>query len=254
MKSLSKSNEALRCALCEEKKSLCDSHILPEFVYRPLYDRKHTAVKIDIEKGKREKTQKGFSEWMLCIECEGLFSKWEDYFAKVWFHEKYQLRPKRLEEKLITIKGFDYKKFKLFHLSLIWRAAVSKKREFKAVRIGPHEDKIRKMLLTENPGEPEDYQFTCLAVKDPKTLGFHDGLLRTFEASKLDGHHVYHVLFGGTFWAYWISNHTFDRLVPPCLDKNGTLLIAVQNLKDNLSILDLAEHMKRNSLFTDTKT
>ncbi len=245
MKSRSKPNETKQCPLCGEYKLLCDSHILPEFIYRPAYDHTHTAVKIDINKNKLGKTQKGFSEWMLCTECEGLLNKWETYFASVWFHEDHRLRPHKLEEDLIFIRGLDYKKFKLFHLSLIWRAGVSKRSEFDAVRLGPHAEKIHIMLCDENPGEPEDYQFTCLALKDPKTLGFCDSLIRGFEASKLYGHRVYYVVFGGAIWAYWVSSHILNRQVPPCFQKDGTLIIAVQDWDKNLLIKDIAKYMKK---------
>jgi hypothetical protein len=245
IKSYSKPNEKMRCSLCGEYKLLCDSHILSEFVYGPVYDQSHIAVKIDINKNKLGKTQKGFSERMLCVECEGLFNKWEAYFARVWFHRDHRLRPYKIDENLIFIRGLDYKKFKLFHLSLIWRAGVSKRSEFDAVTLGPHAEKIRIMLLDENPGEPEDYQFTCLALRDPKTLGFCDSLIRAFEASKLYGHRVYSILFGGVMWAYWVSSHTLNRPVPPCFRKDGTLVIAVQDWDKNLSIQDLAKHVKK---------
>lgn len=250
MKLHSKPNEPKQCPLCGEYKLLCDSHILPEFVYRPTYNQTHSAVKVDIIKNKFGKTQKGFSEWMLCTKCEKLLNKWETYFANVWFHKDHRLRPLKLEEDLIFIKGLDYKKFKLFHLSIIWRAGVSKRSEFDAVRIGPHAEKIRIMLCDENPGEPEDYQFACLALKNPKTSGFFDSLIRSFEASKLDGHWIYSVLFGGVMWAYWVSSHTFNRKVPPCFQKDGTLVIAVQDWDKNLSIQDLAKHVKKNMLIT----
>ena len=97
--------------------------------------------------------------------------------------------------------------------------------------------------FNENPGEPEDYQFTCLALKDPKTLGFCDSLIRAFEVSKLDGHRVYSVLFGGVMWAHWVSSHTLNRQVPPCFQKDGTLIIAVQDWDKNFSIQDLAKHV-----------
>jgi len=243
-KSYSKPNKAKPCSLCLEYKSLCDSHILPEFLFRPAYDLSHTAVRFDIDKNKLGKTQKGFSEKLLCSKCEEKLNRWETYFSRIWFHKDHRLRPRKPEDNLIFIKGLDYKKFKLFHLSLIWRAGVSKRREFDAVRIGPHAEKIRIMLRDENPGEPEDYQFTCLALRDPKTLGFYDSLLRAFEASKLDGHRVYSAFFGGVMWAYWVSSHMFNRRVPPCLQKDGTLTIAVKDWSKNMSIQDLAKHVK----------
>jgi len=32
------------CRLCQKEKPLVQSHVIPEFLYRPLYDEKHRAV------------------------------------------------------------------------------------------------------------------------------------------------------------------------------------------------------------------
>jgi hypothetical protein len=37
--------------------------------------------------------------------------------------------------RLLTIRGIDYRKFKLFHLSIIWRAGISSLRPFRGVRL-----------------------------------------------------------------------------------------------------------------------
>jgi len=233
------------CYLCHEYKSLCDSHILPEFVYRPTYDQKHTAIKIDIDNKRLGKTQKGFYEKLLCSKCEGKINKWETYFSRIWFNKEQSLRPKRPKDDLVIIEGVDYKKFKLFHLSLIWRAGISKRREFNAVRLGPHEEKIRRMLLEENPGEPMDYQFICWGLRDTKTMEFADKLVRAFESSRLKGHWVYTLIFGGVMWSYWVSSHFWDRQVPPGLSKDGKLVIAVQDWNKNPSIQELSKYVKK---------
>ena len=100
------------------------------------------------------------------------------------------------------------------------------------------------MLREENPGKPEDYQFMCIALRDPRTMEFCDSLMRAFEASKLDGHWIYSVIFGGVKWAYWVSSHTLNRQVPPCFRKDGTLILAVQDWDKDSSILDLSKHVK----------
>jgi hypothetical protein len=50
------------------------------------------------------------------------------------------------------INGLDYAMFKLFHLSVLWRAGVSTREEFRNVKLGSHEDVIRQMLLRDDPG------------------------------------------------------------------------------------------------------
>lgn len=233
------------CSLCLRYKPLCDSHILPEFLYRPAYNHKHTAIKVDVEKNKKGKTQKGITELMLCKGCEKILNEWETYFARVWFHKEQRIRPIKIpSQKIINIQGLDYKKFKLFHLSILWRAGVSKRKEFEAVRLGNHAEKLREMLVEENPGEPEDYQFISLALRDPKTSEFCNFFLRGFESSKLIGHHIYSVIFGGVIWAYKVSSHRFNRQIPICFIKNGTLTMAVQDWDKNPSVLDLASKVR----------
>ena len=69
------------CKLCKkETTKLCDSHIIPEFFYKPIYDEPHrySVLSTDIDEKNRYK-QKGFKEYMLCEKCETKISKCEKY-------------------------------------------------------------------------------------------------------------------------------------------------------------------------------
>ena len=232
-----------KCKLCGSQGTLRDSHILPEFVYRPSYDSNHTAVLLDIERQKRGKTQKGFTERLLCAGCESLFSGWETYFAKVWFHSTKRLRPASLSADLVTIRGLDYVRFKLFHLSLIWRAGVSTRNEFKNVKLGAQEAKLRIRLLAQEPGGPDDYPFFGLALRDPTTGGFQDKILKAPDATRINGHRVYTLVFGGVLWHYWVSGHTVGRIVPAKFSPSGELILAVQNWMENVFVRDMASKL-----------
>ncbi|MGH7655204.1 MAG: hypothetical protein ACREN6_11130 [Gemmatimonadaceae bacterium] len=136
------------CRLCGEPAILRDSHIVPEFVYRPSYDATHTAVVLDLQADEKAKLQKGFRERMLCDACEGLFSKWEGYFARIWFDRTKGIRPRLIAaDELITVGGIDYAQFKLFHMSIVWRLGVSTRREFDTVRLGTREKALRRSGL-----------------------------------------------------------------------------------------------------------
>jgi hypothetical protein len=52
-------NHLGKCRLCQNERELCFSHIIPEFMYLPTYDKNHRAVKIP--KGKNKYEQKGLS-------------------------------------------------------------------------------------------------------------------------------------------------------------------------------------------------
>src|ERR1044071_6986550 len=195
------------CILCAGPGPLRDSHILPEFVYRPSYDKTHTAVELDTRKGRRRKRQKGFTERLLCAACEGKFSFWETYFASVWLNPKKTHRPTKLSTDLVQIKDLHYAQFKLFHLSVIWRAGISKHPMFSNVRLGGQAQKLRTRLLDSDPGAPDDYPFFAIALRDPKTRGFQDQIIFGPEAARVNGHWVHTFIFGGVQWHYYTSGH-----------------------------------------------
>ena len=242
-----KDNKVLgNCRLCHQLRPLQDSHILPECVFRPAYDITHTAIQIDIDQSKKFKQQKGFWERLLCKECEGIFNKWETYFCRIWFHPTQRLRPLLLENNIVTIPGIQYTIFKLFHLSIIWRAGICSRPEFKNVRLGTQEEKIRKRLLANDPGDPDDYTMFGIAIRETETKNFQDKLLRAPEASRYHGHYVYNILFGGVFWYYWISSHRGGRIPINCIGRDGILTLAVQDWNENWSIQDLAKSIQKN--------
>jgi len=52
----------------------------------------------------------------------------------------------------LIIGKLNYKMFKLWQMSLLWRCGASRRAEFKATRLGPHAEVLRTMLLEERPG------------------------------------------------------------------------------------------------------
>src|SRR5665647_1213204 len=103
----------MRCALCLKEDELRESHILPEFLYEPLYDHKHRLQVLSTAQDKANSLmQKGLKEQLLCDTCEQKLSIWEGYARKVIRGEL----PLTMtgERSLIYIEGLDYKSFKLF--------------------------------------------------------------------------------------------------------------------------------------------
>lgn len=80
-KSLKSSLNLTVCALCEQKKRLHRSHIIPQFVFDWLKETSadgHIRGAYEINK----RAQDGLKPELLCGDCEGLFSKWEKQFAE----------------------------------------------------------------------------------------------------------------------------------------------------------------------------
>lgn len=118
----------MKCSLCIEEKELRNSHIIPEFFYKPLYDEKHrfNAIPLNSEQNKHFK-QKGLREQLLCEECELQLSQYEDHVRRVYYGGTgiYITNGNP-----IKIEGIAYNKFKLFQLSLLWKSFCFKTRFF----------------------------------------------------------------------------------------------------------------------------
>lgn len=234
------------CALCGNTASLRNSHILPEFVYRPSYDEKHIAVFLDAHRGRRGKRQKGLTQYLLCAACEGKFSRWETYFANVWLNKGKALRPTMLPApppKVIQIPNLDYAQFKLFHLSVVWRAGVSSLPTFDNVQLGAQERKLRSRLLQSDPGKPTEYPFFAIALREPRTGGFQDQLVTGPKGARVKGHWVYTFIFGGVQWHYYVSSHESDRIVPVYFGLDGFLTLAVQDWTESPFVRDMGADM-----------
>jgi hypothetical protein len=65
------------CRLCGKPSPLQRSHIIPEFLYRPLYDEKHRISVVKVGSDRIGYLQKGFTEALLCFGCEQKLALYE---------------------------------------------------------------------------------------------------------------------------------------------------------------------------------
>src|SRR3989304_4401196 len=105
----------MECKLCQKKKSLRKSHIIPEFFYRPGYDEKGRLFVVRQGISEDRYIQKGIREYLLCSECEHFLNdNYEKYFHEFWYEKKNM--PKEAVSNIYKVRGLDYAKAKLFLL------------------------------------------------------------------------------------------------------------------------------------------
>lgn len=73
------------CALCNTKTTLKESHIIPKFVTEWIKKTGATGFLRKSENGFKRREQDGFKKYLLCENCEGLFSKSEKRFSETIF-------------------------------------------------------------------------------------------------------------------------------------------------------------------------
>jgi hypothetical protein len=151
--------------------------------------------------------QDAFFEDLLCDECEVLFQKWEDHAARAINQRKvFDFQP-TVARQLVKVVGFDYAKMKLFLLSILWRMGAAEDHVFSSVELGPHLDRIGRMLLASDPGAVTDYGCSVIVVH---MEGERIPLTRPADSVmfKTQNLRMYRVLVDGLLFAWIVGSKT----------------------------------------------
>lgn len=138
-------------------------------MYKGLFDEKHFIAPLDLIEFKKKKLlPNGFYDSnILCEGCDNkIIGNLESYSSIVIWGGKgnvdsyptYENKINQLNQKFLYLTNVDYSKFKLFLLSIIWRASISRQKFFDSVSLGEkHENRIAKMIFENTPCESDDY-------------------------------------------------------------------------------------------------
>jgi len=133
-------------------------------MYQDLFDEKHRYHEVQVNNTyplKSKTRQSGVYEPdILCRNCDNKKLGNLETYASQALHGGIELTIENgaiNSSKYIRIAGLDYSKFKLFLLSIWWRASISSLPVFQDVDLREHEEIIRNKLLAEEPGSAEEY-------------------------------------------------------------------------------------------------
>ncbi len=183
-------NNIKKCALCKQERKLCKSHIIPKFYFDWLKKTSATGyLRSAHEPNKRQ--QDGLKEYLLCADCENIFSKFEKYFADTFF---YPYLNDYVDEILIdngSCEPIQYdENLRRFALSIQWRhLSVSRVNTLQLYQknttlIENIKENWRKYLLNVSSIEPHGETYMIL-LSNPKNMKILDApyqngyLLRT---------------------------------------------------------------------------
>lgn len=104
--------------------------------------------------------QKGIWEYMLCEDCEHCIGEYENYAARL-----YNIGPGldcERQHDILVFTGIEYRSFKLFLLSLLWRLAVTTK-ELQGLKLSVADcERLRQMVLAGEPGT--SFEFPAVVI------------------------------------------------------------------------------------------
>jgi hypothetical protein len=202
-----------------------------------MYDEKHRFHVLSTKQTQKNLLfQKGIREKLLCDDCEQLISKWEHY-ASLVLNGGAPIAFKQ-EGALCHLSEIEYSPFRLFQLSILWRASVSSVDFFRKVALGKHEEKLRKLLISGDSGLAWQYGCVmCALICDNALL---TDLMIQPDRIKLHGCTAYRFIFGGFMWIFLVSNHiSANPLQSALLSPAGTMTI----LKRNIESVQYIEHL-----------
>lgn len=153
-----------KCKLCLKDTRLCKSHIIPEF----MFEKNNILVSDTIPYPMRRKT--GIYDTILCGDCEAYLNKEFENDAKIMLFDKprdrvyfdshnscYRLKNKN-----------DYYIIDKFFISVLWRASVSSKAEFKKINLGCYEQIARQAILEKGFNFAKFFTITLVELYDLK--------------------------------------------------------------------------------------
>jgi len=242
------------CKLCGEYKDLCSkSHILPKFCYKYLKEKDNSFIffRYPAHKPVDNKFSIEYESGILCLDCENKrLGSLDDYGSKIinndGFNDKLSFSLKETpENKFLVISNsfYEYKKFKLFLLSILWRAGISSRKMFAEVKLDSNiEIDLREMILNDNPGK--EYEYPCGILLPPmetlfkKAENFNPhiaGFVISPVTTQINGVSAYQFIIMGTQYIFYINKEPRIDLFISTQYKE--LLMLVNEKKDHAHLI-----------------
>lgn len=133
------------CKLCHLETTLRDSHIIPKAFFKKVKLGIPQLARIDTTPNKPVRTDNAdWSEYLLCDNCEKFLERNYEtsQIIRLRAYKENIKSPDRL-----TLVNFEYHRFYLFWLSIIWRASVSTMPEFEPVKLDSQIEEACRILI-----------------------------------------------------------------------------------------------------------
>jgi hypothetical protein len=234
------------CKLCLEYRPLVRSHILPDSFNRDLRGDATTPPQIiSNNPNNHPKRLPGghYDENLVCHECEQRFGPPDDYAAEIFLdrfrNDGYALTlPSTGEVMAYQYSGVDYARLKMFAITLLWRASATSLPFFARVTTGPHQERLRQLILANDPGDAKE--FSTFIVRWVSRPG-HEAIAQTQISpylAKLEGINEVKFLFAGAIMHVKVDKRPYRRPFPDFIIRpDSPLVVVARELEGSKDIL-----------------
>ena len=158
----------MRCKFCHNNvPRLVNAHVIPRSFFKVTRGTGKHSILIGVDERKLDKKfkQAGLSDKsILCEQCERLFTPYDKHGFEAVI-EMLDSKQIYCDEEgnpcAYVAEKANYELFKLFALSVLWRASVSSIEFYESIKLGTHEERIKTMLVDKNSGSEHDYPVAC---------------------------------------------------------------------------------------------
>jgi hypothetical protein len=161
------------CQLCKKEKELIGrSHIWPSFMYNNMKDEKGRLYVINSEDPTRHHTVQSGSHQggIFCSECDNVrLGQLERYASNNLYRkdfvdgDEFKIFSVPNGVEIIRCEKLEYNQFKLFLLSLLWRASISTETVFENFKLSAAEEEFLRQSIYES-AVVDEMAFPCVMI------------------------------------------------------------------------------------------
>lgn len=218
-------------------------------MYVNCYDSNHSYMEFNAGEGKYNKRRrKGIYEKLLCVKCEHVIKEYEDY-AKGFLYGEVK-RKIRTHKKDYFTEEYDYRLFKLFVLSLLWRASLSSQDNFRQVSLGKYEEELR-IILLQGLKVPVN-EFPIYMFQTHINGEISDGVFMGAYSSKskFDGKTIYQFIIDGVFFFVGVGSQSLKTFQHGSWVTPSGLKIGYDELSKLNTVVELFDKLNNEGKFS----
>jgi hypothetical protein len=245
----------MKCKLCQEEKKLIKAHIIPKFIYKRLglyspdekgQGRVHKAIynKTSIKYNPKGYPDGLYDKNILCEDCDNYINEqFETYGKKILFPEtpipiseiSFHTEVDEQGTKIGIFSGIKYTEFKLFIISIFWRASISSL--VHGIKLTDGEEEQIRLMLVNKDGKEDDYFGTIIFQLDVSDE--YSQIMTGFKSDKNGDFISYSFIAGKFVFRFYLQKSGVpESLKPFIISSSNKLKIIVYPHKQSVDFFN----------------
>lgn len=202
------------CRLCEDAKPLQKSHIIPNAYFKKLKRSEGFAIQGEITEGvPTKRTQESWAKRLLCRDCEQLIAEWERYAVAFTSNPKSIGVSITKTERVWRYSNVDYRRLRLFQISVLFRAAVAEGREFYYIVLNEMGLlKLRQAMLGGDLPKPSRFGCQMKLLWNPTRKSPLLGFVGVPVGRTVGRTEIISISFGSFAWEFYVPKLRYKEL------------------------------------------